>query len=429
MILLIAILKQPRFLTFCLAQLISRFGDGLTTIVILYIVGTTSDDPLLIGFVLFCQYSPMFFFGLIGGVAADHFKKHHIMIAADLFRALILIGMIFSINQPVYVIMLVFLSGIGSAFFYPARSSYIPVVVGEKNITEAMGVSQSIYSVMQIAGPGIAGLLLLFFSPTILLMIDILSYSLSACLILLTAVLVKKKNKKEEEISSSSSKEKQWTAIKLGLKVVFQSAPLAFLIILLTQVMFIAGIFNTTSNSILLHEFQVTGFHFGMIEAFSGIGAVIGSILGPYLLGKLKPGYILITTTIFMGLWMTAIIPIEFFETLFGLFPVYLWMFGIGLMNAFLNVPISSLFLGLTPNAYRGRAMSILQMFSNFGVILGLIIAGIFSKYIGVIWITAISGGVLLAISLLSMRMNGFAALLNVTKKNKDTSTATQLEV
>ncbi|MBR0579006.1 MFS transporter [Bacillus altitudinis] len=425
---MIAILKQPRFLTFCLAQLISRFGDGLTTIVILYIVGTTSDDPLLIGFVLFCQYSPMFFFGLIGGVAADHFKKHHIMIAADLFRALILIGMIFSINHPVYVIILVFLSGIGSAFFYPARSSYIPVVVGEKNITEAMGVSQSIYSVMQIAGPGIAGLLLLFFSPTILLVIDILSYSLSACLILLTAVLVKKKNKKEEEVSSSF-KEKQWTAIKLGLKVVFQSAPLAFLIILLTQVMFIAGIFNTTSNSILLHEFKVTGFHFGMIEAFSGIGAVIGSILGPYLLGKLKPGYILITTTIIMGLWMMAILPIEFFETLFGLPPVYLWMFGIGLMNAFLNVPISSLFLGLTPNAYRGRAMSILQMFSNLGIILGLIIAGIFSKYIGVIWITAISGGVLIAISLFSMRMKGFSALLTVTRKNKDKPSVAQLEV
>lgn len=259
-------------------------------------------------------------------------------------------------------------------------------------------------------------------------MIDILSYSLSACLILLTAVLVKKKNKKEEEVSSSF-KEKQWTAIKLGLKVVFQSAPLAFLIILLTQVMFIAGIFNTTSNSILLHEFKVTGFHFGMIEAFSGIGAVIGSILGPYLLGKLKPGYILITTTIFMGLWMMAILPIEFFETLFGLPPVYLWMFGIGLMNAFLNVPISSLFLGLTPNAYRGRAMSILQMFSNLGIILGLIIAGIFSKYIGVIWITAISGGVLLAISLLSMRMKGFYALLTVTKENKDKPSDAQLEV
>ncbi|WLP60778.1 MFS transporter [Bacillus pumilus] len=428
MILLIAILKQPQFLMFCMAQLFSRFGDGLTTIVILYVIGTTSNDPLLIGFVLFCQYSPMFFFGLIGGVAADRFKKHHIMIGADLFRSFILIGMIFSLHHPVYVIILVFLSGIGSAFFYPARSSYIPVVVGEKNITEAMGVSQSIYSVMQIAGPGIAGLLLLFFSPTALLIIDIFTYSLSACFILLTAVLVKK-NIKDEESSLPTSKEKQWTAIKEGLKVVFQSAPLAFLILLLTQVMFIAGIFNTTSNSILLHEFQVSGFHFGMIEAFSGIGAVIGSILGPYLLGKFKPGYILMTTTIFMGIWMMVIIPVEFLETLFGLPPVYLWVFGIGLMNAFLNVPISSLFLGLTPNAYRGRAMSILQMFSNFGIILGLIIAGMFSKYIGVIWITAISGLVLLAISLFSMRMKGFSALLTVTRKNKDKPSVAQLEV
>ncbi|MEI4790578.1 hypothetical protein WAX46_09855 [Bacillus sp. FJAT-53060] len=139
------------------------------------------------------------------------------------------------------------------------------------------------------------------------------------------------------------------------------------------------------------------------------IEAVIVSILGSYLLGKLKPGYILISTTIFMGIWMMVIIPVEFLEALF----VYLWIFGIGLMNAFLNVPISSLFLGFTPNAYRGRAMSILQMFFN----LGLIIAGMFSKYIGVIWMTAIFGLVLLAISLLSMRMKGFSALLTITKK------------
>ncbi|MFJ5963790.1 MFS transporter [Bacillus sp. NPDC093026] len=425
---MLAILRQPQFLTFCMAQLISRFGDGLTTIVILYVVGTTSNDPLLIGFVLFCQYSPMFFFGLIGGVTADRFKKHHIMMAADLFRAVILIGMIFSLNHPVVVIMLVFLSGIGSAFFYPARSSYIPAVVGEKNISEAIGFSQSIYSVMQIAGPGIAGLLLLFFSPSFLLIIDIFSYSLSACFILMTAILLKKNNKEKEEIPPLS-KEKQWTAIKQGLKVVFRSAPLAFLILLLTQVMLIAGIFNTTSNSILLHEFQVSGFHFGMIEAISGIGAVIGSVLGPYLLRKLKPGYILMTITILMGLWMMAVIPIESLEILFGLPPVYLWVFGIGMMNALLNVPISSLFLGLTPNAYRGRAMSILQMFSNFGMILGLIIAGVFSKYVGVIWITFISGGVLLVISLLSLRMKGFSALLTVTKNNKNKLSASQLEV
>ena len=73
--------------------------------------------------------------------------------------------------------------------------------------------------------------------------------------------------------------------------------------------------------------------------------------------------------------------------------------------------------------------MSILQMFSNFGIILGLIIAGMFSKYIGVIWITAISGLVLLAISLFSMRMKGFSALLTVTKKNKDKPSVAQLEV
>lgn len=72
---MVPLFKNTSFITFCLAQLLSRFGDGLTTIAILYIIGTASQDPLLIGFVLFCQYSPMILFGLFAGSIADRFKN------------------------------------------------------------------------------------------------------------------------------------------------------------------------------------------------------------------------------------------------------------------------------------------------------------------------------------------------------------------
>ncbi|MGT4652602.1 hypothetical protein [Bacillus cereus] len=64
----------------------------------------------------------------------------------------------------------------------------------------------------------------------------------------------------------------------------------------------------------------------------------------------------------------------------------------------------------ITPHAYRSHAIPILQMFSNF--ILG--IASIFSKYIGVIWITDISG---------------VFRLINCREKNKGKPPVAQLEV
>ncbi|MDG3074812.1 MFS transporter [Bacillus halotolerans] len=416
---MLSLLKKPSFLTFCLAQLVSRFGDGLTTVVILYLVGTASKDPLLIGLVLFCQYTPMILFSLIGGSIADRFRKHTVMICADLYRCFILILMVFSAHYPFLLIILVFLSGIGSALFYPARSSYVPIVVGEKHIYEAMAVSQSIYSIMQIAGPGIAGLLLVFLSPSSLLLIDAATYFISAFFIALTAFIIKKSGESE----GTNSKGVNWLiSIKGGIQIVIKTAPLAFLILLLAQVMFAAGIFNTTSNSLLLHIFRVPGFHFGMIEASAGIGAVLGAMMGPILLRYIKPGHLLLATTVVMGLWMLAVLPLEQLEQRGGLIPVYLWVFGIGLMNAFLNVPISSLFLGLSSAEYRGRAMSMLQMSSNFGLITGVLIAGLLSKYFGVVLITALSGGLLVLVSILTIKMRGYKALLSIDKRAKQPS-------
>ena len=412
---MVPLFKNTSFITFCLAQLLSRFGDGLTTIAILYIIGTASQDPLLIGFVLFCQYSPMILFGLFAGSIADRFKKHFVMIGADLYRAVILILMVFIVQYPYALIILVFLSGVGSALFYPARSSFVPIVAGEKYISEAMAVSQSIYSIMQIAGPGFAGILLMFLSPSYLLVIDAATYFFSALFISVTAVTLKKQQLEHTE--NPSVIKPLSSSIKEGVQVILKTAPLSFLSPLFAQIMFAAGNFNTTSNSLLLHIFQVPGFHFGMIEAVAGIGAVIGAMMGPLLLRYLKPGYLLLVTTVLMGIWMLTVIPLERAEEWAGLLPIYLWVLGIGLMNAFLNVPISSLFLGLTPSKYRGRAMAMLQMSSNFGLVMGILIAGLLSKYFGVVLITALSGGLLVLVSLFTIKMKGCKALLSIEKK------------
>ncbi|MCT6831862.1 MAG: MFS transporter, partial [Bacillus velezensis] len=77
----------------------------------------------------------------------------------------------------------------------------------------------------------------------------------------------------------------------------------------------------------------------------------------------------------------------------------------------------SSLFLGLTPSKYRGRAMAMLQMSSNFGLVMGILIAGLLSKYFGVVLITALSGGLLVLVSLFTIKMKGYKALLSIEKK------------
>lgn len=249
-----------------------------------------SEDPFLIGLVLFAQYGPMLLFGFFTGTIADRFPKHYLMIGTDLYRALVMLAMVFSTHFIWLLIVLVFLSGIGNSINYPARSSFIPHLVGEQHITEALSISQSINSIMQIAGPGIAGILLVLASPSNILMIDVVTFLLSALFTGITVKLIKYKQTFSENHRPNPS---IWSAAKEGIKTVFELAPLTFLIALIMQLMFAVGIFNTTSTSLLLQVFDVSSFHYGMIEAMVGAGAFIGAAMGPFLLRHFKPGHLL----------------------------------------------------------------------------------------------------------------------------------------
>ncbi|WP_258561120.1 MFS transporter [Thermaerobacillus caldiproteolyticus] len=118
-----------------------------------------------------------------------------------------------------------------------------------------------------------------------------------------------------------------------------------------------------------------------------------------------------------MGIWMILVIPLHQFPNIYVIPALYVWVSIIGLINAFLNIPISSLFLGLTPENYRGRAMAILQMASYTGLLLGIVISGILSKFYGSISVTAISGSLLVIISIITVKTKGFKELLTIDKK------------
>ncbi|WP_308806945.1 MFS transporter [Thermaerobacillus caldiproteolyticus] len=406
--------KQKPFLFFFLAQFISRFGDGITTTIVLYIIGTLSKDPFFIGLVLLAQYSPTLLLGFFTGTIADRFPKNYIMIGADLYRALVMVMMTFSTHSVWLLIILVLLSGIGNAIYYPARSSFIPHLVGEQHITQALSISQIINSIMQIAGSGVAGILLVLTSPSNILMIDAITFLFSAFFTGISVKLIKYKQTIKKNTQPNLS---IWNSTKEGIKIVFNLSPLTFLIVLIIQIMFAAGIFNTTSTSLMLQVFNVSSYHYGMIEAMLGVGAFLGAAMGPFLLSHFKPGYLLFFSTILMGIWMILVIPLHQFPNIYVIPALYVWVSIIGLINSFLNIPISSLFLGLTPENYRGRAMAILQMASYTGLLLGIVISGILSKFYGSISVTAISGSLLVIISIITVKTKGFKELLTIDKK------------
>ena len=121
-------LRHRNFRLFFLGQLVSLTGTWVQNIAQSWLVYRMTDSPLLLGLAGFAGQIPVFLFGLFGGVVADHYNRHRIilmtqtlsMVQAFLLAALVLSGQV----QIWEIFSLAFFLGLVSAFDLPARQSF-----------------------------------------------------------------------------------------------------------------------------------------------------------------------------------------------------------------------------------------------------------------------------------------------------------------
>jgi MFS transporter, DHA3 family, macrolide efflux protein len=407
------ILTNRNYFRFWLGQIISHLGDGFTRIAIVYLVATLTKDPLTIGLVIFAQLLPTAIFGILLGPLADKYNRKWLMFGADLYRMVIVLLMIPFHHSAAALILLIALQGLGSALFDPARSSAIPDLVGEENIQQAISLSQSTRAAMDIIGPSIGALLMVTNNYHFIFAIDAITFALSALFILTL------KNLSRVQFSKAPSSETFLMSIRSGVKEVISMPALRFLLILMIPITLVCGTLNTNLVAVLTNEFNVSAFHFGFIEAVIAVGVMAGAgLAAPIALKKFKPSTIFLTGTTAIGLWMILIIPLDTFRLLYGILPVYIWSIMVGILNAFLNVPLSSIFLKVTPAAFRGRGSSLLGITVSTSTIIGILFGGWLSKEIGVLYGTALSGALLVIVAILMPILKGYKSLSNNSSSN-----------
>ncbi|MBG9587252.1 MFS transporter [Cytobacillus firmus] len=388
---MLTLLKDGQFFRFWLGQVISSLGDGINKVVIIYLVAQLSNDPLVIGLVIFLQMLPTAIFSIFIGSLADRYSKKWIMVISDLYRMIIVLMIIPFQHSLNSIFILIALHGIGSALFNPARVSSIPVLVGRDRIENAISISQATRSAMNVIAPAIGGLLLTLNKLTLIFVIDAITFLFSAFFILTLTRLSKEFIQKSDESYIDS--------IYNGIKRVIGIPPLRFLLLLLIPVSFVVGVINTNISTLSLYVFKVEGHHYGLLQASVGIGAIIGSlVLCPLLLRKIKLSSLLLIGTLAIGLWMILIFPVNIARETYGLIPIYIWYLGLGLINTLLFVPLSSLFLRITPANFRGRGQAILSFTVTIFTMSGLLGGGWLQNYTGILLGTAVAGILLVVV-------------------------------
>jgi len=407
---MLTLLRNRSYLNLWLAQIVSQLGDGITKLLIVYLATQLSDNPVVISFVILSQIIPSTIFGSFAGPLVDRFSKKTIMFSSDIYRAVIVLLMIPSQHSLSLLLVLVFFEGIGSLFFDPARASIVPRIVGTENVTKAISISQATGTAMRMIGPAIGGVLIGFHNFTVIFLITVVTFLISAVFIMfITNVRVENKGTNKPKTSFIES-------YKEGFRVLFNNKGLLAVILLLLPTMLVIGIINTNIDAALLYTFKVPPVHFGFLETALGIGSLFGAIAASYLISKLLPHRMILGSLCAIGVICLLVLPLEPLHTMFGLPPIYGWILILGIACALINVPLGSLFITLTPDHARGRGAAIFGSLANTMTVIGLLLGGTLASTIGILYSLAIGGALLVVVTLVFPMLKYYQALKNINQ-------------
>jgi hypothetical protein len=156
-------LANRNFRLLWMGENVSLFGDQFYFLALPWLIFQMTGSMMAFGTLLMVAGIPRAVLILVGGVITDRFSPRTVMIVSNLCRLVIMILLTLIVaSQYVQLWMLyviAFSFGSVDAFFHPAYRAIIPSIVNEDNLQASNSLMQGAAQLVQIVGPGAAGLI------------------------------------------------------------------------------------------------------------------------------------------------------------------------------------------------------------------------------------------------------------------------------
>jgi MFS family permease len=166
-----------------MAQIVSELGDWFYSLAVYnLLLDLTGNKAQAVGLAVVLQVLPHTLIAPATGVINDRISRRGIMIAADVARCFVVLGMLL-VRTPgmvwlVYPLLLC--ETIGAAFFEPAHSSVIPNIVAEDHVLRANALSAMTWSFNLAIGSSLGGLAAVLLGRDAVFVLNALSFLASA---------------------------------------------------------------------------------------------------------------------------------------------------------------------------------------------------------------------------------------------------------
>ena len=156
-------LRHRNFRLFAAGQIVSLVGTWMQNVAQAWLVYRLTHSELLLGTAWFCTQIPVFAFGALGGLAADRYSRHRLVVATQILsmcQALALAALTLSGKVQVWhILALAMVLGTINAFDMPGRQSLIIQMTSKEDLLNAISLNSAIFNGARVVGPAVAGLL------------------------------------------------------------------------------------------------------------------------------------------------------------------------------------------------------------------------------------------------------------------------------
>lgn len=337
---------------------------------------TASEVALLAG----TAFLPYLIFGLVAGDLADRADRRVMMLVADLARAslTVLIPVLFLGGHLTVVILgiLVFAIGSFSVVSDVAFQSTIPELLAGPRRNRANSNLEVSRSVVQLIGPGGAGLLIQAIGASTAFFADALTFICSAALTSIGMLLLRRVPLPEFQGARTTVRPPQGLLRSIGEGLSFSWRSDTLRTILLGYAVWVTaiGAFQSVAIALLTDEYGIEPSLVGAIYVIGNSGFIAGATVNRFTLSRFSK---FSNLTLACGLGMTGFLGISLTPPDMGwaLFPALLFISS--LAAPIVGANFASLRQEQTPDHMHGRVASVAQTFGRGMVPVGAMVAAV----------------------------------------------------
>lgn len=383
------------FIKFWIGQTVSNLGSSITLLAFPLLIYARTDSALALSLMSVANLLPIPLFGLIIGAWVDRVDRKKLMIWTDVARASIVMTIPFlawADSLPLAWIYAVgFLNSIFTVAFNAAEFAAIPSLVSKDHLVSANGRIQASYAAATVIGPILAGLLASMITIEAVILIDALTYVVSAISL---SLVVRSFN-----IEKGGARTSIRADIAEGLRYVFSHPVLRAI----SLMMMLFNFLGTTifDQLVLFSERRLDAgeSRVGLLYSAASVGIVVLSLLAGKLRKRWPFSVVALGALVIHGM---LIVVFAFNTSFWAALPLIAMSTGLGIM---FNINTGSLRQAIVPSHLLGRVMSVAMVMAMAISPLGTLLGGLAIETTGNVAIVYAVIGLLMVVTALGFSL------------------------